>query len=411
MLAEQLPDGKTLADLASGKPLVTQSVAEGTLVEVPEIAPYSLIPLGTSDGVTAEAYDELTAVVEEEGALLENDVLRVEFDEAGDIIRILDKVAGREVLPSGAKANEFLAFEDRPLNFDAWDIDIFYDDRHWTADPATSIAVIEQGPLRAGLEIKRRVRSSTIVQRIFLYRNSRQLDFDTWVDWSEDHILLKVAFPVDVLSPAATYDIQWGNIERPTHRNTSWDWARFETCAHKWVDLSEGNYGVSLMNDCKYGHDVHDNVIRLTLIKSATSPDPVADQGEHRMVYSLLPHSGDWRTGTVPASYSLNDPLIIRRADGSGDRKEGFDSLVAVDAPNVIIETVKKAEDGRGVIVRLFENERNRNAVCLQTSFPLQSAHVCNLLEEDEGQLDCEQNSVTLDITPYQIVTLRLIPA
>jgi alpha-mannosidase len=117
--------------------------------------------------------------------------------------------------------------------------------------------------------------------------------------------LLKVAFPVDVLSTQATYDVQWGNIRRPTHRNTSWDWARFETCAHKWVDLSEGDYGVSLLNDCKYGHDVQGNVIRLTLLRGPTYPDPDADQGEHHFTYSLLPHRGDWRAGTVPASYAL----------------------------------------------------------------------------------------------------------
>ena len=113
-------------------------------------------------------------------------------------------------------------------------------------------------------------------------------------------MLLKAAFPVDVMSPAATFDVQWGNVERPTHRNTSWDWARFETCAHKWADLSEGNYGVALLNDCKYGYDIHDNVIRLTLLKSATNPDANADQGEHWMTYSLLPHEGDWRDRSHP---------------------------------------------------------------------------------------------------------------
>ncbi len=222
-------------------------------------------------------------------------------------------------------------------------------------------------------------------------------------------MLLKVAFPVDVLSPVATYDIQWGNVQRPTHRNTSWDWARFEACAHNWVDLSEGNYGVSLLNDCKYGHDVRGNIIRLTLLRSPTYPDPDADRGKHRFTYSLLPHPGNWRTGTVPAGYTLNDPLIVRRMDGGGGGLAP--SLVSVDAPNVIIETVKQAEDGQGLIVRLYENESCRGPVTLQAGFPLAGAYHCNLLEEPGEPLDITQNAVRFSVKPYQIVTLRLEPA
>ena len=124
---------------------------------------------------------------------------------------------------------------------------------------------------------------SEYVQHVSLRYNSARLDIETTIDWQERHVLLKAAFPVDILSPVATYEIQWGNVERPTHRNTSWDWARFETCAQKWVDLSEGDYGVSLLNDCKYGHDIKDNVIRISLLRSPSDPDPEADRGEHRL--------------------------------------------------------------------------------------------------------------------------------
>ncbi len=244
------------------------------------------------------------------GAYLENDLLRVEFSPDGDIIRIFDKANQREVLPPGAIANQFQAFEDRPKFWDAWDIDIFYDDKLWLAEPAASIELVEQGPLRWTLEIRRQILNSVTTQRISLTRGSARLDFDTKIDWRERHILLKVAFPVDILAPQATYEIQWGNVQRPTHRNTSWDWARFETCAHKWVDLSEGGYGVSLLNDCKYGHDIRDNVMRLSLLRAPTSPDPEADQGEHRFTYSLLPHAGGWEAGTAAEAYRLNDPVI-----------------------------------------------------------------------------------------------------
>jgi alpha-mannosidase len=221
---------------------------------------------------------------------------------------------------------------------------------------------------------------------------------------------LKVAFPVNVMSPVATYDVQWGNVQRPTHRNTSWDWARFETCAQKWADLSEGNYGVALLNDCKYGYDILDNVIRLTLLTSATSPDPSADQGEHLMVYSLLPHTGDWREEVIPAAYDLNDPVIIRRIKGTSSNESALCSLVSVSVPYVVIETIKGAEDGNGIIVRLYEDQRCRGTITLKAGFALAQAYHCNLLEENEQVLQTSDNQVQLEIAPYQIITLRLVP-
>ncbi|UCC62567.1 MAG: alpha-mannosidase, partial [Anaerolineae bacterium] len=268
-----------------GTPVPGQPTADGTWLAVGELAPFSVTPLSAVEGDEPTSDTGLAVTP----TLLENDYLRVDLNDAGDITRIYDKVNQREVLPHGAVANRFQAFEDRPLEWDAWDVDIFFEDKVWTADPATSVQVAEAGPLRATLEIRRRILHSDYVQRISLAYNSPRLDFDTTVNWQERKILLKVAFPVGILSPVATYEIQWGNVQRPTHHNTSWDWARFETCAQKWVDLSEGDYGVSLLNDCKYGHDVRDNVMRIGLLRSPTDPDPEADQGEHRFAYSLLP--------------------------------------------------------------------------------------------------------------------------
>ncbi len=402
------PIGTGLSDAQTGQLVRTQAVEGGTLVEIAAAAPYSLTALSATESVASVTALSLT---EAGGAFaLENDLLRVEINSGGDISRIYDKEAGREVLPEGEIANALLAFEDRPMNFDAWDIDIFYEDRTEKIDGLESIRVIETGPLRAGLEIKRAYRDSRIVQKIYFYHNSKRIDFDTWVDWHEHHILMKAAFPVDVLSPSATFDVQWGNVQRPTHRNTSWEWARFETCAHKWADLSEGNYGVALLNDCKYGHDIHENVMRLTLLKSATSPDFNADQGEHRMTYSLLPHSGSWAESDVVAqAYDLNNPLIVRRvqSDGAGVAAAGFLSL---DSGSAIIETVKRAEDGSGVIVRLYENQRNRGTVTLTTGFALSEVYHCNLLEENETKLEHSGHQVQIPLTPYQIVTLRLVP-
>jgi len=208
----------------------------------------------------------------------------------------------------------------------------------WTSDSATSVTVLEPGPLRATLEIKRRILNSTYTQRISLAYNSARLDFETTIIWQERHILLKVAFPVEVFSPVATYEIQWGNVQRPTHRNTSWDWARFETCAHKWVDLSEGNYGVSLLNDCKYGHDIQGNRIRLSLLRSPTAPDPEADQGEHHFAYSLLPHAGSLNERTMAEAYALNDPLIV---SDEGPRTKDQGQNPKSQAPNPKIQGLR----------------------------------------------------------------------
>ena len=346
--------------------------------------------------------------------LLENNFLRVELNADGDITRIYDKVAEREVLDEGAVANQIQAFEDIPINWDAWDIEIFYDDKMWLAEAATSVSIVESNALRATLEIKRRILNSDYVQRISLRHNSPRLDFETTIQWRERKILLKVAFPVDILSPTATYEIQWGNVERPTHRNTSWDWARFETAAQKWVDLSEGDYGVSLLNDCKYGHDIRDNIMRLTLLRGTTAPDPDADLGEHQFSYSLYPHSGSWDERTIAEAYALNDPIIVYQADvdlteASSLAREA-ESFIQVDQPNIVIETVKKAEDGQGFIIRLYESQRKRGAFTLTTNFPLAEAWRANILEENLEELKVETRRVSYAIKPYQILTLRLIP-
>jgi alpha-mannosidase len=412
LLPLELAPDHHLVDLRTGKPLLTQAVVYSrTLVEVEALEPYSLVPIGEAVGALPNGKTALT-ITEEHGCfILENVLLRVEFDLNGEIARIFDKDAGRDVLAPSCTANTLLVFEDRPMNFDAWDIDIYYEDRVEAITQIVGITLVETGPLRIGLQIHRRYRNSNIFQEIFLYRDSKRIDFDTLIDWHEQHMLLKVAFPVNILSPMATFDIQWGNVQRPTHRNTSWDWARFETCAHKWADLSESNYGVALLNDCKYGYDVHDNVLRLTLLKSATNPDPDADQGEHLMTYSLLPHLGDWRQGVVAAGYDLNDPLIIRPVQPGRTQEIDLPPFVRVHKSHVVIETIKMAEDSQGIIVRLYENERARGPVVLRTGFSLQAAYHCNLLEVNEAELEVQENEVHFEITPYQIVTLRLVPA
>ena len=414
----------TIVTTLDGTILPAQRIKDGRLVNCPVVPSYGVLALRFSAGEIPASENEIYVgdiggASKDEGAsaicamVMENPLLRAEFDQAGDIVRLFDKRAKREILTAGERANQWQVFEDRPLDWEAWDIDIFYDEKMWLADPAECIEVVENGPLRGCLEIKRRVFNSDIVQRVYMYADSARIDFDTRINWQERRLLLKVAFPVDILSPRATYEIQWGNVERPTHSNTSWDWARFESCAHKWVDLSEGDYGVSLLNDCKYGYDIAGRVMRMTVLKGAMFPDPDADLGEHSFTYSLLPHIGDWRGGTVPAAYGLNDPLIVHHVQGEPEGAPDADlrSLVQVDVPQIIVETVKQAEDGDGLIVRLYEHERTQQVFDLHAGFPLAEAGSCNLLEDNEACLAVTDSKAKLRAQPYQIMTLRLKPA
>ncbi|MBI3927695.1 MAG: alpha-mannosidase [Armatimonadetes bacterium] len=388
---------------AEGRKLAVQACADGgVFIAAESLPPYGLVPLRLEPaGKLPGPGGELSVSANR----LENRWLVVDLDDHGELVRIFDKEAGREVLPPGARANQLQLFEDRPMQWDAWDIDIYYDDKMWTPDPADKVAVIEEGPLLGTVEVRRRLMSSPMIQRISLSRDSRRLDFETAVDWRERHMMLKVAFPVDILAPNATFDIQWGCVERPTHRNTSWDWARFESCAHKWVDLSEGNYGVSLLNDCKYGHDVHENVLRLTLLRSPTVPDPEADQGEHRFTYSLLPHPGRWGEETLREAYRLNFPLaVLPCRSQESPRSVG---LVRVDASHVVVETVKPAEVGQGIVVRLYETMRMRGRIRVETGFSFREAWRTDLLENRLEKLPAEGSAVEFSIRPFEIVTLR----
>jgi alpha-mannosidase len=228
--------------------------------------------------------------------------------------------------------------------------------------------------------------------------------------------LLKAAFPLAINSTRATYEIQFGSVERPTHRNTIWDLARFETCAHRWVDVSEGGYGISLLNDGKYGHDIHDNVVRLTLLKSGVYPDAHADEGLHRFTYSLLPHAGDWREAqTVRHGYELNVPVVcvtgqkkvtaLPTGPATGSTRSSF---LQTDCMHVIVETVKPAEDGDGLMVRLYEAHNQRGHGTLTFATSILSAHECNLLEEPINDVCCQGNSLSFQVRPFEIKTFRV---
>jgi alpha-mannosidase len=340
---------------------------------------------------------------------LESPLYLLELDEQGEITRLYDKRFERELLLPGQRGNQLIAFEDRPLRFDAWDIDPFYVEKPYPLGPAEQIRVLEAGPVRATLEITRRYGRSAIVQRLSLYRSLPRIDFATEIDWRERQTLLKAAFPLALNTSTATHEIQFGSVERPTHRNNSWDAARFETCAHKWVDLSEGGYGVALLNDGKYGHDTLGSTLRLTLLKSGIMPDPSADEGQHRFTYALLPHGGDWRQAeVVRRAYELNVPLrLVRRSPQEG-MLPASGSFMRCNADHVVVETVKAAQDGQGLIVRLYEAHNQRGSATLSFHAPLRQAHEADMLERPLRELAPEGQRLRVELRPFEVKTLRL---
>jgi alpha-mannosidase len=220
--------------------------------------------------------------------------------------------------------------------------------------------------------------------------------------------MLKAAFYPDIHAQKATYEIQFGAIERPTNWNTSYDRARFEVCAHRWADLSEGLYGVSLLNDCKYGYDIKDNRMRLTLLRSPNYPDPVADKGEHEFTYSIYPHAGDWRNGTVREAHLLNAPLVAARGASREAEELKPQSLLSLESPTAVVDAVKAAEDGNGLIVRVYEAGGARGKAKLNLGFAASGACECDLMETDEKAVEISGGAIAFDIRPYEIKTFRI---
>ncbi len=339
----------------------------------------------------------------------ENKFLSMKFDDKGQIISFINKEANREILKEGAIGNEIQAFEDKPMCFDNWDIDIYYKEKMWKIDDVQRIEVVEEGSIRSTLEIERKFLDSTIIQKIYIYNDLERVDFDTYVNWKEKDVLVKAAFPVDINAKEATYEIQYGNVTRSTHNNTSWDVASFEVCGHKWADLSEGDFGVSLLNNCKYGHDIKNGNMRLTLLKSSCDPNPDADKEEHFFTYSIYAHTGTWKNSkTVQLAYELNTPLFTKVEEAHEGELEDSLSLVKVDKENVMIEVVKKAEDSDHLIVRMYEFHNKRTNVTLEFFREISEATECNLLERDLEEVNIDLNKIHFMIKPFEIKTFKV---
>ncbi|MFG2531041.1 alpha-mannosidase [Streptomyces sp. NPDC048516] len=342
---------------------------------------------------------------------LGNGLLRVVIDADGLLASVRDLHAGREVLAPGARGNLLQLHPDHPNKYDAWDLDRHYRNRHTDLTDAESVELTAAGPLSATVRVTRAFGASRIAQELTLRAGSRRLDIRTDIDWHESEKVLKASFPLDVHAERSTSEVQFGHVHRPTHTNTSWDAARFEICAHRWLRVAEPGYGIALLNDSTYGHDVTrtphpeglGTTVRLTLLRAPHSPDPGTDQGTHRFTYALLPGAG---TGdAVAEGLALNLPLRTAVVPP-------VPPLIRVDHPALTVESVKLAEDRSGdVVVRLYESCGGRAGGTLSPGFPVERVTVTDLLERpvhDEEQGPTSE--VSVELRPFQILTLRLRP-
>jgi len=274
-------------------------------------------------------------------------------------------------------------------------------------DESARIEVVAAGPLVASLRVSRKLHNSTMTQDISLQRGSARVDFLTTIDWQESHKLLKVAFPVNVYANEAVHEIQFGHIRRPNHYSRPFDASRFEVSNHKWSALVEEGRGFAILNDCKYGVSVLGNTVNLTLLKSALAPDMLADKGLQSFVYAFYAWNGSLAdSGVVREGYDLNCPVMAVPGEA------GEKSLFSVDAPNIIIEAVKPAEDGSGsIVVRLYEAMRTATRCALRTSLPVQSAAETDMLERVQGDLACDQGRIELSFRPFEVKTVYLRPS
>ena len=332
--------------------------------------------------------------------VLENEWIRYEFSDEGQMISAYDKEADKEVLEG--PGNVLSLYEDRPNNWDAWDIDFFYRDALLETASLSDDPSKSSGTISKQIQFTFRIGSSTIFQKITLKPGSKRVDFQTMVDWKEKHKMLRVHFPVSVRSEQATFDIQYGYVKRNSHRNTSWDKAKFEVVGHKYADLSDHDYGVALMNDCKYGYMVHDNLLDLNLLRSPSNPDPDADMGEHTFTYSLLPHKQDLiRSSVIEESTCLNqEPMMFEGVSSTADIP------LSLSGEGLELTVLKKAEKEDLWVVRIVETH-GRNS---KGSLSLQGTVMeCNLMEwEDFSDPVSVENELALDLSPFEIKTYKV---
>ncbi|MCC5828867.1 MAG: alpha-mannosidase [Phycisphaeraceae bacterium] len=407
--AEAEPMRKSAADAVSGKgnrlvPINTVSVCRREVAEHPDGGLVVAESAGMGIGRVVEADDPV--IVREDAAAatitLENQVLRAVLDRDGRLVSLIEKFSGRQAMAEPGNIMEL--YDDRPTAWDAWDVEPPHLETAAPCPPADRCEVVTASSLRAEVAFGRPVgKRSRIDFAVRLDSWSRRLEIHCRADWHESHKFLKVAFPVNVLAMNATYEMQFHAVERPTHYNTSHDLARFEVPGHRWADLSEHGFGVALLTDCKYGYSTRGHRIHISLLRAPAHPDPDADQGEHRFSYAVFPHIGDWRIGGVVAeAVRFNHPMVWGR--GGGAPVVWFE----VNDENLLLDTVKKAEDDDGLVLRFFERHGGRGEARVRVNVPFHQAVFCNGLEDEGEPIPRDGDLLSIPYQPWKIISIKL---
>jgi alpha-mannosidase len=325
-------------------------------------------------------------------------VARLQRD--GTLTSLVHRATGREALV--APGNVLELYADRPTDYEAWDIDPFHLETREDTPAATSAQLLRAEPLRAELAFERPVGAhSSLRQVVRLDADAARLEFHCAIDWREDRTVLKVRFPVDVHAPSATYEMQFGVAERPTHYSTRRDLAQYEVPGHRFADLSEHGFGVALLSAATYGWSTHGGDMRITLLRAPRWPDPDADRGRHEVAFAILPHAGGWQDAGVTAeALRFNAPLLWAPIEPG--------ARFATDTPGLFGDTVKRAEDTGALIVRLYEAHGGRGTARLRVGLPFAGATFTNLLEDHVADAVVEGDEVLVPYRPFEIVTVQL---
>ena len=342
-------------------------------------------------------------------SVMENGKIRVTLDENAQITSVYDKLNGREAL--AGKGNILTVSLDKCIHETAWNLELNYKKKMWELKEAESIELIEDNDLRKVIRVIRKFNKSTITQDYILYADADNIVFDTTVDWHETDKVLKAGFEAAVIDTDATYDIAHGAFKRPTHYNTAYDLTRFEVAAHKWADLSEGGYGCSIINDCKYGYDIHDSHIRLTLMRAPTCPDRTGDHGINTFRYAFLPHANDWRNTTGGRAISFNVPCYTKyNALATGGKLDSDINFISIDAENISVEALKEAQDGNGYIIRFVEEKQKRGSCKVKLGFDFDKIAETNMIEDSKSdEIKVTGNTFSFDYKPFEVKTFRII--
>lgn len=343
--------------------------------------------------------------------VMENQYIRVSFDHTGHLIHLYDKHVERELIKPGERGNVFKMHDDIPLFWDAWDVEIYHLEKFKIVEEG-SIQILEQGPLRCSLLIEKRLSpTSQLRQIVILSAVSRRLDFETEVDWNENRQFLKVEFAWDILADNVNYECQYGHVSRPTHYNTSWDAAKFEVVAQKFADMSEFGYGIALLNDCKYGYSAHRNVLRLSLLRAPKAPDSNCDVGHHSFKYAIYPHEHHFlQSDVVREGYNFNSPLLTRlvQQDKLERVKFCFPKFHIENATNVVLDTIKRAEDSNDIVIRLYEAYGGHARAKLMSSRIIKKMVKCNILEDEQEAISIIDTTAAMSARTFS-TNLRVL--